>query len=155
VLLLVPGYISYIAGDGLARARSADRPAQRLALVGLSASFVAGFSTVFVALGAGATALGQLLLRYKYEANIVVGIIVVVFGLFLIGVLNISWLQRDLRVHADSCDEKSIPARLVPWRRERHRRLATWLHHTESGMPSRVNGATGTYSMALQPASER
>ena len=68
---------------------------------GLSLCFVAGFSTVFIALGAGATALGQLLLRYRYEANIVGGIIVIIFGLFMIGMLKLPWLQRDLRFHAD------------------------------------------------------
>ncbi len=66
---LVPGYVSYVAGDALAHGDHADSRLQRLSAFGLSICFVAGFSTVFIALGAGATALGQILLRYKYEAN--------------------------------------------------------------------------------------
>jgi len=101
VLPMVPGYISYIAGDNLSHRRHAHDRARRLAVLWLSFCFVAGFSTVFVALGAGATALGQLLLRYKYEANIVGGVIVIMFGLFMIGMPKLPWLQHDLRFHGD------------------------------------------------------
>lgn len=100
VLPLVPGYISYVAGDALALGHAADARKQRLATLGLSLCFVAGFSTIFIALGAGATVLGQFLLRYKNEANIVGGSLVLLFGLFTIGAVKLPWLQRDLRVHA-------------------------------------------------------
>jgi cytochrome c-type biogenesis protein len=99
VLPMVPGYISYMAGYSL---RDVQNPADvraRLAALGASLAFVLGFSTVFVALGASATALGQLLLRYRYEANIVGGAIVVVFGFFTAGFLRLSWFQRDFRLH--------------------------------------------------------
>lgn len=113
VLPLVPGYVSYVAGDTLSHARHADDRAQRLAVLGLSLCFVAGFSTVFVALGAGASALGQLLLRYRYEANIVGGIIVIVFGLFMLGMLKLRWLQRDLRIHANIKGARPLGAYLI------------------------------------------
>lgn len=113
VLPLVPGYISYVAGDSLSNARHADERAQRLATLGLSLCFVAGFSTVFIALGAGATAIGQLLLRYKYEANIVGGSIVILFGLFMLGMLKLPWLQRDLRIHADIKGARPLGAYLI------------------------------------------
>ncbi len=113
VLPLVPGYISYVAGDNLALARRAESGTGRLAALGLSASFVAGFSTVFIVLGAGATWLGQLLLRYKYEANIVAGIIVILFGLFLLGALKLSWLQRDLRFHGEIKGARPLGAYLI------------------------------------------
>ena len=112
VLPLVPGYISYVAGDTLARAHASDR-ARRLAGLGLSACFVAGFSTVFIALGAGATALGQTLLRYKYEANLVGGVIVILFGLFMIGMVKLPWLQRDLRIHAHIKGARPLGAYLI------------------------------------------
>ena len=70
-----------------------DKQARRSAVL-LSVFFVLGFSTVFVSLGASATALGGLLLTYRYEANLVGGAIVILFGLFLIGLLNLSWFQR-------------------------------------------------------------
>jgi cytochrome c-type biogenesis protein len=99
VLPLVPGYISYVAGQTMENVRGhEDRQARRLAVL-LSVFFVLGFSTVFISLGASATALGNLLLTYRYEANLVGGAIVILFGLFLIGLLNFSWFQRDLRFH--------------------------------------------------------
>ena len=101
VLPLVPGYVSYVAGG------TADRPSTgggtavlRLPAIGLGLCFVLGFATVFVILGASATALGQLLLAYRYELNLVGGAIVVLFGLFLIGAMRPAWMMRELRFHA-------------------------------------------------------
>jgi cytochrome c-type biogenesis protein len=65
--------------------------------VGLSLCFVLGFSTIFVLLGASATALGQMLLAYRHELNIVGGVIVILFGLLTLGILSPFWLQRELR----------------------------------------------------------
>ena len=64
VLPLVPGYLSFVAGRSL---DELDAPARfaRLTLFAQAAFFVLGFSTVFIALGASATALGRLLLTYK------------------------------------------------------------------------------------------
>src|SRR5512147_1849337 len=81
VLPLVPGYMSYVAGDTLSHVHRANDRARHLAVFGLSLCFVAGFTTVFIALGASASALGQLLLRYQYEANVGGGAIVILFGL--------------------------------------------------------------------------
>ena len=113
VLPLVPGYMSYVAGDTLAHADHADDRARRLAVFGLSLCFVAGFSTVFIALGASASALGQLLLRYQYEANIVGGVIVILFGLFMIGMVKLPWLQHDLRFHGDIKGGRALGAYLI------------------------------------------
>ena len=97
VLPLVPGYVSYVAGHAVTEGSSGSALALRLPAIGLSVSFVLGFSTVFVLLGASATALGQLLLSYRYELNIVGGAIVVVFGLFLIGLFRPVLLMREFR----------------------------------------------------------
>lgn len=98
VLPLVPGYISYMAGGAaITGGRNGHAIALRLPAIGLSIFFVLGFSTVFVVMGASATALGQLLLSYRYELNLVGGAIVIVFGILLIGWLRPSWLMRDLR----------------------------------------------------------
>lgn len=99
VLPLVPAYVSYVAGASYQRRRHLHLE-QRLAALGMSTFFVAGFSAVFIAFGASATALGQLLLRYRYEANFVAGVIVIVFGLFILGMWRwLPWLLRDLRPH--------------------------------------------------------
>lgn len=99
VLPLVPAYVSYVAGESFHR-RQHLQTGERLAALGMSAFFVAGFSVVFIALGASATALGQLFLRYRYEANLIAGGIVIVFGLFMLGMWRwMPWLLRDLRAH--------------------------------------------------------
>ena len=100
VLPLVPAYVSYVAGQSqiaLERRRDAH---ERLAALALSGLFVLGFGSVFVALGAGASALGGLLLRYRYEANLIGGAVVIAFGLLMIGMSRgMPWLQREWRWH--------------------------------------------------------
>ena len=111
VLPVVPGYISYIAGHaGPAPATHARRVAALL----LACAFVLGFGIVFVMLGASASALGSLLLQHRYETNLAGGIIVVVFGLAMLGVFRrIDWLQRDLRVHPGFAGGHPIAAFLL------------------------------------------
>jgi cytochrome c-type biogenesis protein len=99
VLPLVPGYISYVAGQSLNDPASRADAGGRLSALRLSALFVLGFSTVFVTLGASATALGRLLLSYRYEANLIAGACVIVFGLLMMGLIRWPWLLRDLRLH--------------------------------------------------------
>ena len=98
VLPLVPGYVSYVAGQSITY-RSAATPFVRLRAITASLFFVLGFSTVFVVLGASATMLGELLLSYRYQLNLVGGAIVIGFGLLTIGILRPFWLQRDVRFH--------------------------------------------------------
>ena len=101
VLPLVPGYVSYVAGERLAAAEVPAVSRTRLAAVRLSVFFVLGFSTVFVILGASATWLGQLLLAYRYEANLLGGAVVILLGLFMMGLAKLPWLQRELRLHPE------------------------------------------------------
>jgi len=100
VLPLVPAYVSYVAGQPLHALQEGTDSRGRIGAAMLSTFFVLGFSTVFVALGASATAVGRLLLQYRYEANIVGGAIVIAFGLLMIGMTHgLPWLQRDFRFH--------------------------------------------------------
>lgn len=101
VLPLVPGYVSYVAGRSARATSSGDVAVARGATLGLSLCFVLGFTTVFVILGASATALGQMLLRYRFEMNIVGGGIVTLFGLFMLGTIRPTWMMREARVHLD------------------------------------------------------
>jgi cytochrome c-type biogenesis protein len=98
VLPLVPGYVSYVAGQSTGAVEVPAHNRRRQAL-GMSVFFVLGFSTVFMILGASATALGQMLLSYRYELNFIGGGIVILFGLFMIGMAQISVMQRDFRFH--------------------------------------------------------
>jgi len=113
VLPLVPGYMSYVAGSTLSQKQGTTDRARKFAILGLSLCFVAGFSTVFIALGAGASALGELLLRYKYEANLVGGGIVIVFGLFMIGLVKFPLLEHDFRFQTDIKGARPLGAYLI------------------------------------------
>lgn len=101
VLPLVPGYVSYVAGRSLGAPDPAGARRGGLVPLRLGLFFVLGFSTVFVALGASATALGRLLLAYRYEANLAGGALIVLFGLLMTGLFRLPWLERDLRFHPD------------------------------------------------------
>lgn len=97
VLPLVPGYVSYVAGRSVDELRQEQAIGRRIAVLGLSLAFVLGFSSVFVALGASASAIGSLFLSYRYEAGYVAGAIIIVFGLHMMGILRFNWMNRDLR----------------------------------------------------------
>lgn len=113
VLPLVPGYVSYVTGQAVRNALASRSHAPRLQTVGLSFCFVLGFSTVFVILGASASALGQLLLTYRYEMNIAGGLIVIGFGLFTFGILRPWWLLRELRMPAVAPHRRPIAAYIL------------------------------------------
>lgn len=98
VLPLVPGYVSYIAGNSAADRSSGVDRGGIVALL-LSLCFVLGFSTVFIALGASATLVSQLLLSYRSEANLIGGTLVIVFGIFTTGLIRFAWMDRDIRFH--------------------------------------------------------
>jgi cytochrome c-type biogenesis protein len=100
VLPLVPSYASYITGmslDDLVDARGTPR-VQRTVLVhgGL---FVLGFSAVFITLGASATFIGAFLHAYSVWVGRVGGVILIVFGLYLLGLLRLPGAEREWRVH--------------------------------------------------------
>lgn len=98
VLPLVPAYVSFVAGDALHDREIRPQARTRISALVMSAFFVLGFSVVFIALGASATAVGSVLLKYRYESNLVGGVIVIVFGLLMIGLTRrVPWFARDLR----------------------------------------------------------
>ena len=100
VLPLVPGYVSFIAGQPDLRRHSVGWRA-RLRALGLSLCFTLGFSSVFVALGAGASPLGSLLLAWRTELNLIGGAIIILFGLVMLGLYRLPFLARDTRFHLD------------------------------------------------------
>jgi cytochrome c-type biogenesis protein len=99
VLPLVPGYLSYVAGTSLETLR--DSSASRLVAMVYAVCFVLGFSAVFIAFGASATALGGLLLSWRYELGIAAGVVVLLFGLHLAGLLPLHFLEREARFQAE------------------------------------------------------
>lgn len=91
-LPLVPGYLSVVTGGAVSEASN------RLKALWLSVCFVLGFSVIFVALGASASLLGQWLIAYRQEANLVAGVLIVLMGLFMLGWWSMPGLQRDWRL---------------------------------------------------------
>ena len=107
VLPLVPGYLSMMSG--LSGAELAEVRGVELGRVLRSTLlFVAGFTVVFVILGASATALGRALLDHQRGLNQIMGVIVIVMGLFLAGVASPRLLQAERRFHVS-------PSRLGPF----------------------------------------
>lgn len=101
VLPLVPPYLCYMAGVSVEEfgggAPAAGSGATRRALFISSFAFVLGFSTVFVALGAGASTIGALLRAWQQELAVAAGIVIIVMGLNFLGVMRIPLLSREAR----------------------------------------------------------
>jgi cytochrome c-type biogenesis protein len=98
VLPLVPGYISYMSG----MTAGADEMSTRLKTIRATAAslaFVAGFTLVFVPLGATATLLGQALRGYQDEFRIVSGLFIILLGLVFMNVIKVRFLQQEARFH--------------------------------------------------------
>jgi cytochrome c-type biogenesis protein len=108
VLPLVPGYVSFVAGSSLEELR--DGAAPRLPALLLAITFVLGFSVVFVAFGASATALGSLLLTYKVELGVIAGVLVILFGLHMLGITPIRLMDREARFHLDIAGGRTLGA---------------------------------------------
>lgn len=98
VLPLVPGYLSLMSGVSATELSSA-RGTDTRRLLRSTLLFVAGFTMVFTALFAGASAVGQLLLRHQLGLNQLAGVLVITMGLFLAGVIAPGFLQRERRLH--------------------------------------------------------
>jgi cytochrome c-type biogenesis protein len=99
VLPLVPPYLVYLAGTSLERLADGDPKTGSIRNTVLAAFlFVCGFSTVFVALGASASAVGALIRAYSAELAIVAGIAIIVMGLHFLGVFRIGVLLREKRM---------------------------------------------------------
>ena len=84
VLPLLPVYLSFISGVGVDRLGS-----ERRRLLWTSLLFVAGFTLVFVAMGAGAGGVGRLLIRYRHELTVAAGAFIAVSGLVVAGVIRL------------------------------------------------------------------
>ena len=94
MLPLVPSYLTFVTGMSLDDVQRARRATLVHALL-----FIAGFTIVFVLLGATATAVGRLLIQQRVWVSRIGGVLVAVFGLYLLGVLNVAPFARERRVH--------------------------------------------------------
>jgi cytochrome c-type biogenesis protein len=99
VLPLVPGYVSMISGAGVEELKTQQGQLMRRVMLN-SIAFILGFSVVFIALGAAATEVGQVLGVYKHTLARVAGVVIILFGLHLTGIFKIKALYTDARLHS-------------------------------------------------------
>jgi cytochrome c-type biogenesis protein len=95
VLALVPAYVGYLSGRAAGGEGNANN---RLITFTHGIAFVLGFSAVFIVLGVAASALGGLLYDVRTWLGRLGGLVVIVFGLHMIGVLRIPFLEYDTRL---------------------------------------------------------
>ncbi len=99
VLPLVPPYLVYLTGTSLERfAEQKAAPEVCGQTIAAAFLFVLGFSTIFVTLGASASAIGALLRAYSGELAILAGAVIILMGLHFLGLTPIAWLMREKRL---------------------------------------------------------
>jgi len=94
VLPLIPGYISYISGVSLEKLIEKKNNS----IVVKTVFFSLGFSIVFIALGLTVSLLGQFFLKNSNTLRVIAGIIIIFFSLQLIGIINLKFLNKELRI---------------------------------------------------------
>ena len=95
VLPIIPGYISFINGTTL----EGLEERKKNFILKETLLFTIGFSIVFVSLGATATYLGSIMLKYSNIFTYIVGVLIIFFSLNMIGVLQLRLLNQELRYH--------------------------------------------------------
>ena len=118
VLPLIPGYLSLVSGVTLDEMRggtsaSASAGTARRRAVTMSVAFVLGFSLVFVALGASASAIGAVLMEHLSLLGKIAGVVIILFGLHMMGVLKIGWLYSEKRMQTSGKPAGFFGAMLV------------------------------------------
>jgi cytochrome c-type biogenesis protein len=98
VLPIVPPYLAYMGGVSVTDME--DNRAARGHAVVASLFFVLGLSTVFLILGAGASALGRAFASYRPYLEVGAGVVVVIFGLHFLGLFRLKFLDREMRMDA-------------------------------------------------------
>jgi cytochrome c-type biogenesis protein len=103
VLPLIPGYISFISGASLKELTGdSDIKKLRRKVMLNSLAFVLGFSVIFILLGASATALSKVMLKYLRPISIAAGAVIIVFGLHTMGILKITALYSEKRFQTNT-----------------------------------------------------
>jgi cytochrome c-type biogenesis protein len=100
ILPLIPSYVSYITGISYDELVSRESRRKNINITLFhSLAFVAGFSLIFVLLGATASLAGTILSRHLDTIRIVGGILIIIMGVFVMDVINIPFLQREAKLH--------------------------------------------------------
>lgn len=111
VLPLIPGYLSFMTG--MSSAELADEDRQLSSVLVPALLFIAGFTFVFVALGASASLIGQLLDKYQDVLRVIGGAAVIAFGVLMLGVIKVPWLYGEARADLGRARRFGVLASLV------------------------------------------
>jgi cytochrome c-type biogenesis protein len=110
VLPLIPGYISFVSGASLEDMRTGG---ERRQILIRSLAFVLGFSLVFIALGASASAIGKFIFDKLPLLSKIAGALIIVFGLHMMGVFKVGFLDNEKRAQTQRKPAGPIGAFLV------------------------------------------
>jgi cytochrome c-type biogenesis protein len=100
VLPLLPSYVSFITGISFEDLTgSTDRRRIRNLTISNSLVFISGFSFVFIALGASSSAIGSIFVQFQDAIRVGGGILIIIFGLFVIGIINSKILSGEKKIH--------------------------------------------------------
>ena len=102
VLPIVPSYVSFITGISFEDFKTGNKALIRKLTIISSLTFIAGFSTVFILMGVFSSFIGRIFAVYYDQIRIIGGIIIILFGLYVMGVLKMDFLSMDKRVHLKS-----------------------------------------------------
>ena len=102
VLPLIPSYVSYITGISFEDFKAGEKALIRKITILNSLAFVFGFSTVFILMGISSSYVGSFLAYYYDQIRIVGGIIIILLGLYIMGVLKLNFLSSEKRIHLKS-----------------------------------------------------
>jgi cytochrome c-type biogenesis protein len=102
VLPLIPSYVSYITGISFEDFRAGEKAFIRKVTILNSSAFVTGFSTIFILMGISSSYFGSMLAYYYDQIRIVGGIIIILLGLYIMGVLKLKFLSSEKRIHLKS-----------------------------------------------------
>ncbi|MDA8388031.1 MAG: cytochrome c biogenesis protein CcdA [Nitrospiraceae bacterium] len=117
VLPLVPSYVSFITGlsfESLVSASAEERARIRWLTIKNSVAFILGFSAIFIGVfGFSSSYVGHWLFHYKNTIRIAGGILIIVFGLFISGIIKLNFLMKEKKLHLSGRPAGYIGAFLV------------------------------------------
>jgi len=100
VLPLVPSYVSFVTGISFEDLTGVSSGELKKVILLNSLMFILGFTTVFVLiLGSSAQLFGSVFIQYQDLVRKIGGVIIMLLGIHIMGIINISILQRDKRFH--------------------------------------------------------
>lgn len=108
VLPLIPVYIGFVTGFSVEELKHRKDFKTHLNIAVKLLAFILGFTVIFVSFGAAASSIGYFLIRYKLLLIRVAGALILLFGLYLLGVFNLSFLNSTRRLNISANKGSSL-----------------------------------------------